>query len=155
MSYETKYPNWREMVEEASSKTLSAAQAAAYLGIKIDTYKKYAVKYNCYVTNQSGIGIEKKYNRPEKLDLWDILEGKHPQYQSNKLRIRLLNENVFEHICDSCGNAEWQGKPIPLELDHINGINSDHKLENLRLLCPNCHAQTDTYRGKNMGRKPE
>ena len=51
--------------------------------------------------------------------------------------------------CESCGLSEWCGKPIPLELDHIDGNPYNHKLENLRLLCPNCHAQTPTYRSKN------
>lgn len=58
----------------------------------------------------------------------------------------------FEHKCDNCGRIEWLEKPIPLELDHINGDKHNHRKENLRLLCPNCHAQTDTYCGKNKGK---
>ncbi len=46
------------------------------------------------------------------------------------------------------------GRPIPLELDHINGRRDDNRLDNLRILCPNCHAQTETYRGKNIGALP-
>jgi hypothetical protein len=77
-----------------------------------------------------------------------VIDRKHP-YQSFKLKNRLLQEGIKIHQCECCGIAEWQGKPTPLELDHINGINYDNRLENLRLLCPNCHAQTDTYRGRN------
>lgn len=77
-----------------------------------------------------------------------VIDRKHP-YQSFKLKNRLLQEGIKTHQCESCGITEWMGKPAPLELDHINGINYDNRLENLRLLCPNCHAQTDTYRGKN------
>lgn len=148
MSYETKYPDWKERVLNASEKTQSASAAAAYLGIKYDTYKRYAKQYGCFKTNQSGKGM--KTNNPlNKYPLEDILEGKHPQYQSNKLRIRLIQEKVFEHKCNRCGNAEWLGVPIPLELEHKDGQSNNHKLDNLELLCPNCHAFTSSYRGKN------
>lgn len=73
-------------------------------------------------------------------------------YQTNKLRKRILKEGIKPHKCECCNFSEWNNKPIPLELSHKNGDNSDHTLENLELLCPNCHAQTDTYRGKNWGK---
>lgn len=69
--------------------------------------------------------------------------------QSFKLKGRLIVEGLKKHKCECCGITEWNGKPAPLELDHINGNHHDNRLENLRILCPNCHAQTDTYRGKN------
>lgn len=154
MSYERKFPNWRELVLEASQTTPTASAAAAKLGIKYDTYKKYAVKYDCFTTNQSGKGLTKDHsNRSIPLD--DILAGSHPQYQSNKLRIRILKEGVFSYKCQKCGLTEWNGVPIPLELEHKDGNSSNHKLDNLELLCPNCHALTDTYRGKNIGRMVE
>ena len=68
---------------------------------------------------------------------------------SNSLRKRLIKEGYKEHKCECCGITEWNGQPAPIELDHINGNHHDNRLENLRILCPNCHAQTDTYRGKN------
>jgi 5-methylcytosine-specific restriction endonuclease McrA len=58
----------------------------------------------------------------------------------------------MQPICSCCSGTEWLGKPMPLELDHINGDNANNSLDNLRLLCPNCHAQTPTYRGKNQDR---
>lgn len=69
--------------------------------------------------------------------------------QSFKLRNRLISEGIKKHKCEVCGLTEWRGKPTPIELDHINGNHNDNRLENLRILCPNCHAQTETYRGKN------
>jgi hypothetical protein len=69
--------------------------------------------------------------------------------QSFKLKSRLIAEGLKQHKCECCGITEWNGQPAPIELDHINGNHHDNRLENLRILCPNCHAQTDTYRGKN------
>lgn len=67
------------------------------------------------------------------------------------LKERLLKEGIKERKCECCGNTEWLGKPISLELHHINGIRNDLRIENLQILCPNCHAFTDNYRGKNIG----
>ena len=72
--------------------------------------------------------------------------------QSYRLKNRLLKERLFEHRCMNCKSTTWLGKPIPLELDHINGDRNDNRLVNLRLLCPNCHAFTSTYRGKNRSK---
>ncbi|WP_425556423.1 HNH endonuclease [Hymenobacter saemangeumensis] len=72
--------------------------------------------------------------------------------QSFKLKNRLLKAGLLQKSCSSCGLTQWLNKPIPLELDHINGFRTDNRIENLRLLCPNCHALTDTYRGKNQKR---
>ena len=68
---------------------------------------------------------------------------------SNNFKKRLLKENIFEYKCYSCSNTSWLDKPIPLELEHIDGNHYNNKLENLTLLCPNCHALTSTYRGRN------
>jgi uncharacterized protein YlaI len=70
-----------------------------------------------------------------------------------RLKNRLINNNLLEYICDMCGNKGiWNGKMLSLQLDHINGINNDHRISNLRFLCPNCHSQTDTYCSKNINK---
>jgi hypothetical protein len=71
--------------------------------------------------------------------------------KSNTLKARLISEGMKARRCETCLLEEWNGRPIPLELDHINGLRTDNRLANLRILCPNCHAQTDTYRGRNIG----
>lgn len=70
---------------------------------------------------------------------------------SASLRRRLIKEGLLPAACSACKRKTWRGQPISLELDHINGNKRDNRLDNLRILCPNCHAQTPTYRGKNIG----
>lgn len=84
---------------------------------------------------------------PKRPVEWYLTENSH--HQSHRLKQRLITEGLKQHKCECCGITEWVGQPTPIELDHINGIHTDNRLENLRLLCPNCHAQTNTYRGKN------
>ena len=85
---------------------------------------------------------------PPKRPLKDYLNNKF-SISSHKLRVRLIKEGVFEHKCYSCNRKTWNKQPIPLELNHIDGNNKNNKLPNLQLLCPNCHAQTPNFRGKN------
>ena len=136
-------------IVEASKNTNSAMAAAASLGIQYGTYKRHAIRLGVFIKNQSGAGVSKPILDDRKIELSDILSGNQPQYQSNKLRHRLLKEGIKEHKCEACGITEWLGQPAPLELDHIDGNRVNHELKNLRLLCPNCHSQTDTYRSKN------
>ena len=65
------------------------------------------------------------------------------------LKRRLVNEKRLEYKCECCGISEWRGVPLSLNLHHKNGINNDHRIENLSFLCPNCHSITDTFAGKN------
>lgn len=65
----------------------------------------------------------------------------------DKMRKRIIIEQ--NNTCNKCKLSEWMGSPIPLEIDHINGVNNDNIRTNMEALCPNCHALTDTWRGRN------
>lgn len=70
------------------------------------------------------------------------------------VKYRIIKEKLIEYKCRDCGNTGiWNNKIISLQLEHINGINNDNRLENLCFLCPNCHSQTKTYGGKNTENK--
>ena len=81
--------------------------------------------------------------------LKEILVENSTYSSTYKLKLRLFKEGIKQQICEECKNTEWNGKPIPLELEHCNGNNTDNRIENLKVLCPNCHAQTPFYRGRN------
>ena len=75
-------------------------------------------------------------------------------YARHNLKKRILRFNLIPFICSECDlSDEWNGKKIVLQLDHINGINNDNRIENLRFLCPNCHSQQDTFAAKNIKNK--
>lgn len=75
-------------------------------------------------------------------------------YARHHIKKRILLGNMIPYICDICGiGPEWHGKPMPLILDHINGINDDNRIVNLRFVCSNCDSQLPTYKSKNKNHK--
>ena len=93
-------------------------------------------------------------NKREKA-LKDIQSGS-PQYRSNHyLKKMIKSYNLLDYCCSDCGISKWKEEDITLELDHVDGNAANNNLDNLRLLCPNCHSQTSTFRGKsiNTGKK--
>jgi hypothetical protein len=95
----------------------------------------------------------KRHNWSRKLPLAEILVAASSYNNSTCLKSRLLREGLLPDKCSECGLPPiWQGKTLVLILDHKNGDHCDHRLENLRLLCPNCNSQQPTFAGKNKGR---
>ncbi len=142
---------------EAVQTSLSYAQVLDKLhlrpaGSNYDTVKRKIKELHLDVSHMTG----KAWNQGVRYTplrqaqpLSEILVEHSAFVNANHLRERLLREGLKQHRCECCGNTEWQGKPIPLELHHVNAVRDDQRLENLQLLCPNCHALTDNYRGKN------
>lgn len=95
----------------------------------------------------------KSHNWATKKPFDEILVTNSSYRGIGRLKIRLLREGLLQNRCygEGCSlTTAWLGKPIMLQLDHINGEHDDHRIENLRLLCPNCHSQTSTFAGRNQ-----
>lgn len=145
-----------ERLREVIAKNNTWGGVCRDLGIKPATgaqsaIKKRAVNLDIDFTNFLGQGWMKGKVSNTKIETQDYLV-KDSKIKSHDLRLRLIKEGIKEHKCEGCQLTEWKDKKIPLELDHINGDNRDNRLDNLRILCPNCHAQTDTYCSKNIRR---
>lgn len=123
---------------------------AVALGVSKNTIVRRCKSLNLEFDKQSSDNL-KKHRDKITIPLSEILDGRHPSYQTLKLKKRLISENILVYKCSCCGIINWNGKPITLQLDHIDGNPHNHVLSNLRLLCPNCHSQTDTYCGRNKG----
>jgi Zn finger protein HypA/HybF involved in hydrogenase expression len=148
----------QEDIINACRNNISRQGTLRDLGLNINTNSNnkwidyHIIKLNIDISHWKGQGHLKgethNFNPPVPLE--DLLQ-KDTHTQSHKLKQRLIKENILENKCSNinCGISSWLGNDISLHLDHINGNHSDNTIENLRLLCPNCHSQTDTYCGKN------
>lgn len=98
-----------------------------------------------------GLSFTKKnmnYNESNSALPLESLLTKDSSYNRTKLKERLFKEGIKEYKCECCGISEWNGKYLSLQLHHINGNHNDNRLENLQILCPNCHSQTDNFSSK-------
>lgn len=141
-----------EQLQSAVEKSFSYAQVLISLKIKpaggnYHTLKKAIKFFNLDASHFTGRGWSKNKTFSPKRNINEYLNNSFP-IKSYKLKHRLFREGILEHKCSICGIEEWLGKKISLELDHINGNHLDNTLSNLRILCPNCHSQTDTFRSK-------
>lgn len=142
----------KEELTSAISSSFSIAEVCRKLGIapyggNYRTIHKLIKEYSIDTSHFTGQGWNKGLKKPIKIakPINEILI-EYSTYSSTKLKNRLFKEKLKEEKCEMCGITEWNGKPISLELHHINGNPTDNRIENLQILCPNCHSQTDTYR---------
>ena len=91
---------------------------------------------------------ELQYNTPTRAIPIEVMFSR--RMTRGAIKRRLLETGTFEERCSRCGITEWRGKPLCIHLDHINGVKDDWRLDNLRMLCPNCHSQTPTFSAKNL-----
>lgn len=137
---------------EITKSSDSMAQASVRLNMHFNTFKRYAEIFGVYNPNQGGKGTKKpKKEGKKKYALNDIiLYNKYPYYSTNKLRIRLIKIGYKKEQCEKCGITEWNNDIVSFELNHKDGNRFNHYIDNLEILCPNCHSQTKTYRGRNI-----
>ena len=144
----------KELIENVCKNSNSYRQCLNKLGLKeaggnYTCLKKKIKEYNIDISHFHHQAWNKgKKNESRKRKIEDYLSNKY-SIQSYKLKNRLINEKLFDRRCCKCFNDSWQGNPIPLELHHIDGNSSNNNLANLTILCPNCHAFTSNYRGRN------
>jgi 5-methylcytosine-specific restriction endonuclease McrA len=145
---------------EYSDKCVNMYDLCEKIGIKNSGGNNY--KEVRKLTNELGIELKFSYKKNyytnrtlsvKKIDMSEILVENSTYKNGNSLKRRLISEGYKENRCECCGIDSWNGKEISLQLHHINGNHSDNRIENLQILCPNCHSQTETYAGKNSNKE--
>lgn len=111
---------------------------------------RLATLHNITIPQFTADQIRSTMRRGKKTWSFDNIFCEHSKYTRSNLRRQALAHNIADYICSKCGQlSAWDGDVLTLELDHINGICDDNRVDNLRWLCPNCHSQTHTFKGKN------
>ena len=161
--------NWKrrgytqEQFKEAWNNALSIADVARELGCNRNSGGYYSIKVAAKSLNLTSDHMTgrawnqgkryRKINTPRPLE--EILIKDSDYLSTTSLKKRLFEAGLLEKKCSMCGITDWMGQPAPLAIDHINGERTDNRIENLRILCYNCHGQTDTFCSKNRTKNKE
>ena len=157
-------PYTKEWLEELCAESNSLAEVLLKAGRKLgggsqQSLKKKISEFEIDISHFSGQGwskgktkeTDKRISSREKYTLEEVFCKNSPVTQKI-LRGYVERHKVIEYKCFKCGcTGQWQDGEIALEIHHIDGNNTNNELSNLCYLCPNCHALTDNYRGKNIG----
>lgn len=147
--------NWRTLIQSLGLKNTGGNHRhikGKVIEHQIDTSHFVQGAWNKGLTSETDERVRNQAKQNRTPDEEVFIENS--SYAPSKLYDRLLKLG-WKSECSLCGISEWRGQPLRLHVDHINGNHTDHRLENLRMTCPNCHSQTDTYSGKNLGRIPQ
>lgn len=143
-----------DQLKEAVSKSFTLSCVLKQLGLSpsggnYECLKKAINEFSLDSSHFTGQGHLKGKTHQYKTRPLEIILVEGKLENTVRLKIRLLKAGLKNAECEMCKNIKWQNKPIPLELHHEDGDRKNNVLSNLSLLCPNCHALTDNYRGKN------
>ena len=141
----TKYT--KELLSDVIAKSSSFAEVLRRLDLKGGGAQTHIRQ----LAEQYGIDFS---HFPLKRTIDQISSNEKSYINTHYLKERLWKSGLKQKQCEICGLTEWCGQPAPLCLDHIDGNNRNNAIDNLRILCHNCHAQTSTYGGKNIKRLP-
>lgn len=149
--------NFEKLVCEAARKCYTYSQICDAIGKNrtrqyVDKIKQIIEKYNIDISHfKTFYNVTVPHGR--KMPLEEMFRD-GSNVSTDRLKNRLLKEGLKEYKCEKCGIVQWNGEPISLQLHHINGSHTDNRIENLQILCPNCHSQTDNF-CKKKNSKPE
>lgn len=150
----------KEQFIKAVQESFSIRQTLDYLGLSTTgqsyrtfykSVEEWSVDYSHFSRTKWRINTRTSSSQIKPIEEFFILyDGRASNYPSSgSVKNRLYKEGLKQPKCETCSIADWNGLELSFHLDHINGQPWDNRLENLRILCPNCHSQTETYGGKN------
>jgi len=148
----------QKLVNESTSisnmlKKLELPMKSFYHNPLKDKMKKFNIDDSMMLKNLKQMQFEVNIRVNSQIPINELLV-ENSLHARSVIKKRILKNKLIPYKCNECGiEAIWNGKELCLQLDHINGINNDNRKENLRFLCPNCHAQTEGYAGKNKKHK--
>ena len=148
----------KEILEEAVKKSISYSDVCRAIGMNraagssYELVKNRIAEYNIDISHflgKAAFAGKRNPNYAKRKSCDEILIDGHQYRVSHRKLKRVLIENGVKYECKICTLDTWQGKPITLDVDHIDGNWKNCKKDNLRFICPNCHRQTDTFGGRN------